>query len=71
MDRAAGAAGYMLLAETHIHRTALTLLRAYGARALSEARVWQRHFAETGEAAERLIWTRVAWEIRRRQRAAA
>jgi len=62
--------GIMLPAKTYIHRTALKLLRAYGARALSEARGWRRHFAESGEVAERLVWTRIAWEVRRHQRGA-
>lgn len=60
-----------MFAENHIHKTALKLLRAYGTSALAEARAWHRHFIESGQMVERTVWIRIAWEIRRRQRAEA
>ena len=55
--------------ESHIQRTASKLLRRYGVRALEEARVWSRHFAEAGEPQERRVWTRIAWQVRASARA--
>lgn len=58
----------ILFSERHIQRTALSLLRKYGARARTEAWAWCRHFAEIGERHERAVWTRVLLELRRLQR---
>lgn len=52
------------MTEPHIARTASTLLRRYGDRARTEALVWRRHFAETGESRERRVWARIAWAVR-------
>ncbi len=58
----------MHLSDHHIRRTALKLVRAYGADALTEARRWVRHFAETADAAERRAWTRICLDIRELRR---
>lgn len=55
----------IVLSDRHIQRTALALMRSYGARARAEAWVWCRHFAQVGDQAERIVWTRVLLELRR------
>lgn len=57
------------LSDRHIQRTALALVRAYGAGARVEALVWCRHFAAEGNRLERAVWTRILLEIRRVLRA--
>lgn len=53
----------------NISAVAARLLRAYGRGAMTQAMAWARHFAETGDAAERAVWRRIAWEVRRLSRA--
>ncbi|BCW88608.1 hypothetical protein sos41_17490 [Alphaproteobacteria bacterium SO-S41] len=57
------------LSDRHIQRTALSLIRTYGANACAEARIWCRHFALEGNRLERAVWTRILLECRRTLRA--
>lgn len=57
------------LSDRHIQRTALSLIRSYGAGACAEARIWCRHFAREGNRLERAVWTRILLECRRTLRA--